>query len=125
MSLKTFTNVTLEDMKNVLKAEKGWTLKTEPRSKEYFFEFPLSASPNIVVRVASGITMNGQSRGCGKDAIRIFAVDTKAGKGYIKTKRVYRIGTWETNLKKAVLNCFEQAKTRRDKPAAFFHYRQK
>ena len=115
MSLKTFHNVTLDDMKALLKADKGWNLKIEPRSAELFFEFPLTKSPHIVVRVASGIIMNGQSRGCGKDAIRVFAIDTKAGKGYIKTKRVYRIGTWEKNLTKAVTNCFEDAKRRRDK----------
>ena len=113
MSNKTFCNVTLDDMKNVLRPEKGWQIQTEPRSKEYFFAFPLSNSPHIQVRVASGITLNGFSRGCGKDAIRVFAVDTKANKGYIGTKRVYRIGTWEKNLRQAVMNCFDQAKNRR------------
>jgi len=115
MSNKTYCNVTLEDIQSVLRADKGWQIQTEPRSKEYFFAFPLSASPHIQIRVASGITMNGFSRGCGKDAIRVFAVDTNANKGYIGTKRVYRIGTWEKNLKLAVMNCFEAAKNRRDR----------
>ena len=113
MSNKTFYNVSLNEIKSVLRSDKGWELKTEDRSCEYFFSFPLSTSPHIQIRVASGITTDGQSRGCGKDAIRVFAVDTKANKGYIKTKRVYRIGTWRINLEKAVMNCFEQAKNRR------------
>lgn len=114
MSNKTFYNVSLEEMKLVLRAEKGWMLQTEDRSREYFFVFPLSNSPHIQIRVASGITDNGHSRGCGKDAIRIFAVDTKANKGYIKTKRIYRLPTWRDNLVKAVTNCFNDAIARRE-----------
>lgn len=115
MSMKTYKNITLEDMKDVLRADKGWKLVIEPNSKEYLFDFPLSNSPHIVVKVYSGITFDGNSRGCGKDAIRVFAVDIKNRKGYIKTKRVYRIGNWETNLRKAVTKCFNQAIKRRDR----------
>jgi hypothetical protein len=114
MSNKTFYNVSLEEMKSVLQAEKGWQLQNEPRSREYFFAFPMSNSPHIQIRVASGITANGQSRGCGKDAIRVFAVDTKANKGYISTKRIYRLPTWSTNLRNAIMNCFEQVRARRE-----------
>jgi hypothetical protein len=114
MSNKTYQMVTIEEMKEVLKAEKGWVRTTEPRSCEYFFEFPLSNSPHIVIKVASSITANGISRGVGKDAIRVFAVDTQKQKGYISTKRVYRIGTWRDNLRKAVTAVYESAKARRD-----------
>jgi len=114
MSLKNFCPVTLEQMRGVLTAQKGWNLDIIDGTKEYVFVFQLSNSPHIEVRVCSGITFDGRSRGCGKDAIRVFALDTKAGRGYIKTKRVYRIQTWEKNLRAAVLNCFEQAKERRD-----------
>lgn len=113
MSKKTYTNVTLEDIERVLDASKGWNRVTNPISHEHIFSFPLSTSPHIEVRVCSGIVGTG-SRGCGKDAIRVFAVDTRAETGYIKTKRVYRIGTWEKNLRAAVIDCFYQAKTRRD-----------
>jgi len=51
MSNKTFYNVSLEEMKSVLRSEKGWMLQTEPRSREYFFAFPLSNSPHIQIRV--------------------------------------------------------------------------
>lgn len=114
MSDKTYQTVTLEDIKSVLQADKGWRIVEDPKSREYIFEFPLTASPWIVIRVASSITANGISRGCGKDAIRVFAVDTSKGKGYIKTKRVYRIGTWAKNLHRVTLDCFYQAKCRRD-----------
>jgi len=113
MSNKNYCNVTLEDMRRVLQADKGWSTIVNPYSREYIFSFPLSTSPHIQIRVASGITANGQSRACGKDAIRVFAVDTNKDQGYIKSKSVYRITTWRINLEKAVMNCFEQAKNRR------------
>lgn len=115
MSLKQYCPVTLEQMRKVLIHDKGWNLDMIEGTKEYVFTFPLSTSPHIEVRVCSGITFDGRSRGCGKDAIRVFALDTKAGRGYIKTKRVYRIQTWEANLRKAVLNCFNQAVERRNR----------
>ena len=115
MSNKEFCNVTIEEMQSVLRAEKGWSIELEPGSREYFFQFPLTKTPHLVIKVATGITKNGNSRGCGKDAIRVFAVDTKNSIGYIKTKRVYRIGTWRNNLEKAVMDCFSKAKERRDK----------
>ena len=116
MSDKTYRNVTIDQIKNVLRADNGWNVViSDGYTKEFVFEFPLTTSPHIVIRVCSGILANGQSRGRGKDAIRVFALDTKNKCGYIKTKRVYRIGTWEKNLKKAVTNCFNDAKNRRDR----------
>jgi len=115
MGLKNYHNVTMDELREVLTAEKGWDLDMTPGTKEYLFQFELTNSPHIVIRVMSGITYGGNSRGCGKDAIRVFAFDTKNCKGYIKTKRVYRIGSWEKNLRAAVLNCFNQAKERRDR----------
>jgi hypothetical protein len=111
----SYYNVSLTEMKTVLQSEKGWSLVSNPQSSEYIFSFPLSNSPHIQVRVCSGITSNGKSRGCGKDAIRVFAVDTLKNKGYISTKRVYRLDTWEKNLRNAVTNCFVAAKARRDR----------
>jgi len=111
----SYYNVSLTEMKTLLLAEKGWSLVANDQSREYIFSFPLSNSPNIQVRVCSGITANGHSRGCGKDAIRVFAVNTATDKGYISTKRVYRLDTWEKNLKAAVTNCFLAAKARRDR----------
>jgi len=115
VSNKTYTVVSLNEIKDVLKSEKGWKIVTEPKSREYIFEFPLTESPHIVIRVCSSIIETGKSRDCGKDAIRIYAVDIKNHKGYIKTRRVYRIGTWKKNLQKTVLDCFYAAQQRRDK----------
>ena len=115
MEKKHFVTISLDEMKDVLCVEKGWEVITEPNSREYYFDFHLTRSPWIVIRVASSITENGIGRGCGKDAIRVYAVDTKNKKGYIKTKRVYRIVTWKQNLQKAVLECFNNAKERRDR----------
>jgi hypothetical protein len=113
MSNKHYAVVTLNEMKEELKSEKGWRLKTEPNSREFIFEFPLSTTPHIIVRVCSSIVENELSRKCGKDAIRVFAYDIKNGKGWIKTRRVNRIGTWRKNLKAAVMDVFCQAKARR------------
>jgi hypothetical protein len=115
MSLKNYHNVTMDELREVLKEEKGWFRNIPEGSQEYAFDFKLSNAPHIVVRVCSGITMTGYSRGCGKDAIRVFALDTQANRGYIKTKRVYRIGSWSKNLRAAVLNCFNQSIARRDR----------
>jgi hypothetical protein len=111
----SYYNVSLTEIKTVLQSEKGWGLVANPQSNEYIFSFPLSNSPHIQLRVCSGITANGKSRGCGKDAIRVFAVDTLKDKGYISTKRVYRLDTWEKNLKAAVTKCFLAAKARRNR----------
>lgn len=114
MSVKQYHTVTLTQIQEVL-SKPGWQLVTEPTSKEFIFEFPLSTSPEIVIRVCTSITESGISRGRGKDAIRVYAFNKKTNKGYIKTKRVYRIGTWEKNLKNAVWECFNNAKERRDR----------
>ena len=108
----SYYNISLDEMRKVLTANKGWNLDMISGSKEYVFEFPLSSNPHIVIRVLSGITFSGRSRGCGKDAIRVFAFNTRTQRGYIKTKRVNRIQTWEQNLKKTVMNCFNQAQER-------------
>jgi hypothetical protein len=115
MSLKTYHNITIEEINEILRADKGWLTKFEPGTKEIIKEFPLSESPHIVIRVCTGILPSGKSRGCGKDAIRVYALDTNSGKGYIKTKRVYRIGTWSKNLHRVVVDCFYQALGRRDR----------
>lgn len=115
MSKKHFVFITLNQIKEVLKEEKGWVMKTEPTSREYFFEFPLKNIPWIVIRVASSITEMEIGRPRGKDAIMVYALDTKNNKGYIKTKRVYRIVTWKDNLQKTVMDCFRQAKERRNR----------
>lgn len=115
MNLKKYYSVSMDELRAVLTEEKGWFRHIPEGSKEYAFDFKLSNSPHIVVRVCSGITMTGYSRGCGKDAMRVFALDTKNNQGYIKTKRVYRIGTWKKNLTKAVWDCFNQARERRNR----------
>jgi hypothetical protein len=113
MSNKTYCQIELKEMQEILNADKGWRLAVEPRSREYFFEFPLKTSPWIVIKVASSITADGLSRNCGEDAIRVFAVDENKKKGFISTKRVNRIGTWRKNLKASVMECFENARIRR------------
>lgn len=114
--MSKYTPISIPEMEAVLKADKGWEKKVEPNSKEYIFEFPLSCSPHIIIRVCSSIKIDGgMSRDCGKDAIRVFAYDIVSKRGWIKTKRVYRVGGWKDNLRKTTMDVFKQAKARRDK----------
>jgi len=72
-------------------------------SNEVCFECPVSSVGGVVVRIYSSIAATkGQSRGKGKDAIRVLAIDTvtdrcvvnphKKGKSHIK-----RTNSWAKN----------------------------
>ena len=104
-----FTPVTLDEMKDHLKASKGWILKESPKSHEYYFAFPIRLNPDIEVHVQSTITRSGVSRGRGKDAIRVYAVDVKNERGYIRTRKVLRVQNWRDNLEDAIMDIFTQA----------------
>lgn len=113
ISDKNYKMVTLEQIQEVLRPEKNWFLRTEHWSNEYFLDFHIRKAPQIRIRVATSVlTDSNTSRGRGRDAIRVYAFDAKNNRGYIGTKRVYRIGTWRKNLEKAVWDCFKKANER-------------
>ena len=106
-----FYNVTLHEMENLFRPDKGWTKSVQGR--EVLFNFPLRSVPNVEIKVYSGIlAANGQSRACGGDAIRVAAVDVRNNRGWIASKRVHRVTGWEANLKARVLKVIEQSKAR-------------
>jgi len=106
-----YTPVTLPEFELVLKAEKGWQ-KIES-TKETIFVFPLSSRPHIIIKVYSSIGMNHKTcREKGADAIRVCAVNTQTNKGWISTRRVFRVEGWRNNLKNAVMDIYTQAQKR-------------
>lgn len=109
--MSRYVNIPIEQMRDFLKIEKGWIETVQNR--EIVFDFSLTATPFIVVKVYTGIRQgDGQSRGCGKDAIRVCAVNTNTNAGWIKSARVYRVEGWRENLKERVTQVIADAKKR-------------
>lgn len=100
--MATYTNVTIEQMREILRVDKGWKETHEPKTKETVFYCPLVRYPFVHLKVYTGI-VEGQSRGVGKDAIRVCSVNMKYKSGWIKAKRVHRVEGWRDNLKKRVV----------------------
>lgn len=105
----TYVQVTIEQMREKLKATKGWTEKVI--GNEIVFDFPIKSQPGVVIRVFSSIKafdhQAGLGRGKGKDAIRVCAFNQKTERGILKSKRVYRTTNWRDNLEKKVFSAFE------------------
>lgn len=112
--MSTFYNVSLAEMQELLKAEKGWrTEQPNNNIKEIIFSYSIPSVPFLVVKVCSGITLeSGNSRAVGKDAIRVFAINSNTNKGWISTSRVYRTLGWNNNLKNKIIEVINQAKDR-------------
>jgi hypothetical protein len=110
-----YTNISIDEMRGFLKPDKGWK-ENGQQHKEFVFDYNLAKYPFILIRVYSGIVQSGESRGCGRDAIRICAVNLKTNRGWIKASRVYRVMGWQKNLKERVLEVIEQAKKRMENP---------
>jgi len=113
--MATYHNITADDMKGFLKADKGW-IEGEQLSqgvKEIVYSLPLKQTPNIHIKVYTGINkQTGASRPVGGDAIRVCAVDVQKRLGWIKSNRVHRVEGWRNNLKARILKVIEQAKAR-------------
>ncbi len=109
----TYVNISAENMRDFLKIEKGW--KEGIVGKEISFDYSIIDHPFIVIRVCSGIRAQDQnSRAVGRDAIRVFAINTNTNQGWIATKRTYRTTGWQANLKENIINCIAEAKNRID-----------
>lgn len=118
--MSTYYPISADEMRNHLKIEKGWYERVE--GKEIVFVLKLERNPHIEIKVFSGILAgNEQSRNCGKDAIRVCAVNTKEKIGWIKSARVYRVMGWKENLKERVVQVISDAKKRliRSNPGRF------
>ncbi len=113
--MSRYQNITAAEMRDFLKVSKGWKEVGFDLSgtKEIVFEYPLKKYPFLVIKVCSGIKVGDeQSRDCGKDAIRVFAINTNTNKGWISTKRTYRTTGWKENLQTNILGCINEAENR-------------
>ena len=121
--MATYTNVTIEQMREMLRSDKGWKESTgdgsQYNTKEQVFSCPLKRYPFILLRVYTGI-VDGQSRAVGQDAIRVCAVNLKTQRGFVKAKRVHRVEGWRDNLKKRVIQVITDAHGRFQYPAKKF-----
>lgn len=109
--MATYTPISIEQMRDFLKAEKGWKEGTQYR--EIFFQYNLIDYPHIVIKVYTGIeAILGTSRGSGRDAIRVCSVNQITNAGWIKANRVHRVEGWKNNLQARILKVIEQSKAR-------------
>lgn len=110
------TQITIDEMRQFLKAEKGWYEPEPHPGFEHVFEVKVPFYPNAVIKVLTSINKhNGLSRKVGGDAIRVFAVDLKAKKGLHKTIKVLRVKGWKNNLQKAVVSIWRDLRERSNK----------
>ncbi len=112
--MATFYNISANEMRGFLRAEKGWREEQSlGREKEIVFSYPIKVNPQIQVKVYSGIKIDsGVSRGVGDDAIRVCAVDVKNHRGWIKARRVHRVMGWQHNLRERVIQVIKQSEAR-------------
>ena len=79
--------------------ERNWVKEYNGHAKEIIYTKRFITKPNVIVKVYSSIHKNdGVSRGCGKDSIKVCAVNTVTDKGLIKTKRIHRTLNWQPRL---------------------------
>jgi hypothetical protein len=113
----TYTEITYGEMRELLKAERGWVeLKNNIEStKEYVFTRDLETLPGVQIKVYSSIPRHSErARGCGQDAIRVCAIRKVGDKwqGLVKSQRVHRTQNWHDNLMARIQTVFETAKQR-------------
>lgn len=101
--MSTYVSISREEMDDVLKADKGWTVNGDVQAREVVYDFVI---PSIgkTVRVYSSVTRDGgRSRGVGRDAIRICVPKL------VKSVRVNRVPGWQQRLREAVINVIQIA----------------
>jgi len=102
-----FYSIPLEEMNAFLRSRRFQPVDLTYRNRpvmEWVYERPLPRQPNHVVRVYTGINRYGrsqnQSRGAGKDAIRVQVIYKNGDVETLVTqpKRVHRVTGWADNL---------------------------
>lgn len=93
----------------IFRADRDWKKEFSGQAMEIVYTKRLKRKPDIIVKVYSSIHKNnGVSRGCGKDAIRVCAVNTATDRGVIKSNRINRVPGWESRLTKRVTDVWNQ-----------------
>ncbi len=104
-----FYSITLEEMDAFMRSRRFQPVDLTYRNrpvKEWVYQRPLPRSPNHWVRIYTGINRYGrsqnQSRGVGKDAIRVQVIYNDGNVETLVTqpKRVHRVTGWADNLDK-------------------------
>ncbi len=92
----------------IFRPERNWVKEYSGHAKEIIYTKRFISKPDVIVKVYSSIHKNdGISRGCGKDAIRVCAVNTKTDRGVVKSNRINRVPGWEDRLKKKVTQVWD------------------
>lgn len=113
--MATYRNITKEEMAAFLERQ-GFSLIGNlvdlPNTKELVWgkRIPFRRSP-MTLRVFSGITRSGGSRGVGKDAIRVqLAIRIDDGKTMTigSSRRVHRVAGWKANLQERIDHWMDQ-----------------
>jgi hypothetical protein len=99
--MSTYVTITELEMDTLFKSDKGWVKKQI--GNEICYEYITTKNKDITIKVYSSISTGGVSKSCGKDAIRICAVNTATNKGILKSKRVNRVLGWDQRVKGRVL----------------------
>lgn len=98
-----YVQIPLETMRQFITAKNPSLFTEKVSNDEIVFDFPHPSYPSIIIRIFTGISKsNGQSRGCGRDALRVAAIDyanPNAPRGYIKSLTAYRTQNWQANLR--------------------------
>jgi len=128
--MSQYTPMTLKDMEQVLKPEKGWRVVHPSDQTESFFDFEVKAlgkgapttklgsqaPTKVIIRVYSSVVHGQLARACGTDAIRVCVLalmgepGTAGTRGIHKFSRVYRTVGWASNLKDRVLEAYSWVK---------------
>jgi hypothetical protein len=105
----TYITILESEFDEIFQPEKKWVKEFSGHTKEIVYVKRFISKPNVVVKVYSSIhTNDGISRGCGKDSIKVCAVNTKTNRGVIKSNRINRVPGWEDRLKKKVTDVWNQ-----------------
>ncbi len=104
-------NITLEQMKNFLRADKGWEL--EPFANEWLFQYRIKSLPCVIIKVATGISVDENEKiNKNSENIRVFAVvemdialytnGKKKYRGIVSAVKVIPNEYWQTWLQKKI-----------------------
>ena len=111
----TYTDIKIDEVRDLLKVDKGWVENENVGVNEYVFDWAVSSKPGEIVRVYSSVSKcNGKGRGCGRDAIRVCAFRSDTDRGLVRSRRVHRVAGWRDNLRSRVMDVLKLAKVRAD-----------
>ncbi len=109
-----YTAITIEEMRQLLKRDKGWYETKNPTVHEHVFECPVKFWHGAVIKVFTSINRHdGNGRRKGGDAIKVVAVNLHNDRGLHTAVRVLRVKGWRENLRNAVVRVLRDLHGRR------------